>query len=425
MKRILKYKDWICESPSWSLTDPNRFRPEDDDDINRNIDDDDYDDDYDDMLKNYTSGPSKDVLEDIDYIKTMMIDMEEDGFNIEYDISGFDDEGLDGEVVKDIDIKCYVTGKNISGDRINGRLNQLKYELTDYEFNIVGIGVDGSFHRYKIPSDVYFKSFCIEITRRIIINEELSPELLKRSGEKLINIGQVSRGKEMLNHVSDKSDVYNLNLFLNDFDKDNKIESNLIFKNYDISISFEKINHLETDINQAIECWKEGDQVGPYFDTLCISVEFNFKAIEGPILKEIGSEYSGLFDNIKIPVVFNISKEYDTSKNTIDFEVLTFPDSFTLDRSNSIIPGLFSDRKSALKFRGLLIDLLDDSVFREILTRFIDVAGGESDDYSDIIHKIKNIRVNYLYNDSGFISSDDVLNCIDLITGKIENSPWC
>jgi hypothetical protein len=423
MKRILKYKDWLCESPSWSLTDPNRFRQEDDDDdINRNIDDDDYNDD--DMLKNYTSGPSKDVLEDIDYIKTMMIYMEEDGFNIEYDISGFDDDGLDGEVVKDIDIKCYVTGKNISGDRINGRLNQLKYELTDYEFNIVGISVDGSFHRYKMPSDVYFKSFCIEIKRRIIIKEELSPELLKRSGEKLIKIGQSSRGKKIMSHVSNKSDVYNLNLFLNNYDVDNKIESNLIFKNYNISISFEKINHLETDINQAIECWKEGDQVGPYFDVLCITVEFNFKAIEGPILREIGSEYSGLFDNIKIPVVFNISKEYDLSKNTIDFEVLTFGDGFSLDDSNSIIPGLFSDRKSALKFRVLLAGLLNDTTFREILTRFIDVAGGESEDYSDIIRKIKNIRVNYLYNDSGFISNDDVLSCINLITGEIDHSPW-
>lgn len=405
--KILNYKDWLFESPRWV----------DDEDIE---DYEGYDDE--DEIHNYKL--PKDVEEDLEHIKLIMVDMEEEGYEIKYETQGFDDEGFGGETIRDIKINCYVNGV-ISGDRINGRINQLRDELPDYEFGLIAISVDNVTYRYRVLDvDVNYRTFGIEITRRIIINEELSPELLKRSGEKLINIGQVSRGKEMLNHVSDKSHVYNLNLFLNDFDKDNKIESNLIFKNYDISISFEKISNLEMDINQAIECWKEGDQVGPYFDTLCISVEFNFKAIEGPILKEIGSEYSGLFNNIKIPVVFNISKKYDLSKSTIDFEVITFPDSFTLDGSNSIIPGLFSDRKSALKFRGQLIGLLDDSVFREILTRFIDVAGGESDDYSDIIHKIKNIRVNYLYNDSGFISSDDVLNCIDLITGKIENSPW-
>lgn len=383
----------------------------------------DFDEDEDDGVYK----PSTEVQEDIDYIKTLLADIE-DNIELSYEIDGSNYEGFPGDEGEEV--RILVTSKDnlsISGNVIYGKYLNMCDSLPDYEIYLVGKSISGNVLRSSEVKGNEISQFLFDIKRTLYIKEELSPELLRNAGKKLMDYGHFKRGQEMINHAIKSSNPISLdmNYFLGDTeDNTDDIKlTNCVFDRFDLGISFEKIEHLESDINDAIESWKNGSL--KYNGILCITTPLYFNVDQDIIKKEFGSEYmlrgiNGSFNLVDI--VFDISKKYDENNDTIDFKVSYIPNCWDVVDCHV---GLPSDRKSAVNFKKIITDkIFKDKSFREILNRFISAAGS-GDEYSDILKNINNLRVNYLYSDSGDIYTDNTkINSLNLLTGEVTESEY-
>lgn len=377
----------------------------------------DFDEDEDSVYK-----PSTEVQEDIDYIKTLLADIE-DNIELNYEIDGSNYEGFPGDEGEEV--RILVTSEDnlsISGNIIYGKYLNMCDSLPDYEIYLVGKSTSGNVLRSLEVKGNEISQFLFDIKRTLYIKEELSPELLRNTGKKLMDYGHFKRGQEMINHSIKSSNTISLdiNYFYND---ESIILKNCVFDRFELRISFKKIDHLETDINDAIESWKSGGL--EYNGVLCITTSLYFNIDQDIIKKEFGSEYTLPTSNGSpnpIDLVFDISNKYDENNDTIDFKISYLPNSWDVTDCHI---GLPSDRKSAVNFKKIITDkIFKDRSFREILSRFIS-ASGSGDEYTNILKDINNIKVNYLYNDSGDINGgSEVIKSLNLLTGEITDSDW-
>jgi hypothetical protein len=265
-----------------------------------------------------------------------------------------------------------------------------------------------------------------------LFKEELSPELLNRAGEKLAIMGHDDRAQKLHMKANELSgdNFFNIKLFTG---VENLEMKNSKFTQYEISIcGFERVDDLEGDVNTWIDYYKENPH-----NNLTIEVMFDFRndlddrnvKIESDELLEY-EIWENLHDQTYFTITFYISDIYDVNKPTLDYEItIDSVDIYLYNRktkqgkSINGNGGIFTDRESALKFKKKIIEekLLNDRKFRDILTRFIDAAGGEGEDYERFLKMVKNIRTNALYNNDGYIPNDISIN---LNTGQESKNQW-
>ena len=259
-------------------------------------------------------------------------------------------------------------------------------------------------------------------------NEELLPSTYRNAARKLKQLNKTSRAISMSNYIDSKEfGSYNIvfantNMIINKpFTIFTDPEIIGIYYGYDKSSAINNINigYCDYDANDVVKEWKNGST------ELCIIIEFGFRSIESKsdihshLLKPCTRENKyvnkvptfslkvSLFSNNGIslddynnpeewdydegpPEIYDIYKYY-REYNNCDIELIRPNDSNFF--------GIFSDRKSALSFKRTLPSLIEKSKVIENLMELLSIVNADAEDIEITISKIKNIKINALYDD--------------------------
>jgi hypothetical protein len=270
-------------------------------------------------------------------------------------------------------------------------------------------------------------------------NEELSPGKYRRAGQSLGYYGQIKRSSELIDYADElEFGLYNM-ITSEGLDRTQK-SFNLVFtkpcltaiylgNKYDESknVLNKKNDYSDKIINSLVKNWISGT------DTLSIIFEFGFQPTKKTILDK---ENQYLEKLLKFPkrsdgtstiansfpcfsLYLELSEWYDgleewdsESKWQAEQEghefVPTSVDTFfrwTHNREVRLIKPnfrnftIFSDRKSATKFKNWLLTEFDEQIIGTIM-EILGIVGGQSKDIEDIKNKFKNLKIHGLYNET-------------------------
>lgn len=260
----------------------------------------------------------------------------------------------------------------------------------------------------------YLKSF----------NEELKPESYIRAGRKLQDLGKISRGIKLTDYGTEKlHGHYNVHL-------GNLNSSTRIFTGEFTQLRCQFYygtphwNGPQTNVNSTLiktldeedllRNWTEGRE------TLSFTLEFDMLPTATTVVNlkkadraDKASSRKPLFcmivslsywqDGLREWNYLEDANEYvypgdeqymgvtDLYKNTREVRIELNP----LMTKGDV--GVFADRKSALKFKKKLPDLINP--MRSQIMDILSTVGGSTDDLENILEKIYSISINYIYQD--------------------------
>lgn len=268
----------------------------------------------------------------------------------------------------------------------------------------------------------YLKSF----------NEELNPESYIRAGNKLQALGKTTRGTKLADYGTELlHGHYNVHI-----STVNNTGSLFTGKFTNIKCKFHygtpHWNGPQTNVNSTlIKTMDEEDLVNNWSagrERLSFTLDFDMEPTAATVIAMKGSSYAAnnsrkhLFcmvvdlsyweDGLEEWNYLEDSGEYlkkgdeeymDISsvyKNTKTVRITLNP------LASKDICGIFADRKSALKFKKQLPELVGSK--KPQIMSILSTVGGTTDDLEDILERIYTVSINYLYQDEISKSSNSV-----------------
>lgn len=268
-------------------------------------------------------------------------------------------------------------------------------------------------------------------------NERLSPEIYKRAGIKLKELGKTTKGSELINYYDNMvSGFYNV-VRVN---KNNSFKQTLEVTRPSSKFIFGK-PHLKYDnAEDLVHNWIIGSGTA-----LGFTIQLDFilkdsstllsfdKYLQDPIYFyfELNSWLEGKEEYI---YEFNREDDLDIYDFYKDSDISGFYSSgydgfdISLKRPIYFVPGgtnhdnrpnlntytLFDDRKSAFNIKKVLKDLIIGKYINEIMDIF-NIIGADSEDIEKIEKSINDIRLNKIYIDSSLLSGDTIKNAVNNI----------
>jgi len=252
-------------------------------------------------------------------------------------------------------------------------------------------------------------------------NEELSPKTYRDAASGLANFNKQDRANTLLNYA-DKLEFgyYNITLSSNNIncidDCYNFASRKLVFTEPVITNIYYGTNNYK-DEEELVNNWYQG-----FADRLSLIIEFGFRLslIEGNYMSDgMSSNKTTFKSNSNYKMYNDINNKMNMKRDDIyPIFALTISlasgivngnnlDALKLYQKNKLLNlyltkpyfkffGIFSDRISALSFRKKLPSLINDDV-KERIMDILNIVGGSSKDYENILESINNIRVNGLY----------------------------
>ena len=259
-------------------------------------------------------------------------------------------------------------------------------------------------------------------------DEELDPDKYVRVGNKLKNLGKKDRGIKLIDYGSEKKwGLYNI-LYAGGTYRHGVVTNLRCYFHFGIphwvdlngdqaftAQSKSQMKIVESE-EQLLMDWSNGDS------ELGFTLDFRFDPTEGTIKAD-----SGTFDRDDIPlddpglplfsIVVRLSdwtdglSEYNTDHFGMTNEpgdedycdvIEMYEGTKTIDISistnfNYTHNGIFADRKSALKFKRLLPNFVNEH--KSKIMDLLSVLNSDSDTLEKIIESINGIGINYFYHD--------------------------
>jgi len=257
-------------------------------------------------------------------------------------------------------------------------------------------------------------------------NEELKPEVYRRAGRILTRMNKVSRGAPLVDYGDEKEfGFYNIH-FAN---SSTLIGSSLQFTNPKVNFYFQPFNVTgrdsvveikNLDEESLVQSWLKGDI------NLAVTFQFSFQASQS-VKNKINNSSLNTWGSCPIfAIQLNMCDfdegldEWNTNQETGEI----FPEDERLDmyhyfdntsiaelslkRPTGHFFGIFSDRKSALKFKKELPNLIEPHM--EKVMDVLSIVGGDSADIERVKKSFNKIRVNSLYEDEKLINTSGLSN---------------
>ena len=248
--------------------------------------------------------------------------------------------------------------------------------------------------------------------------EKLDTDTYKSAGKKLKHIGKYERGQKLIDHADKKTHgVFN---FWVVFRADLGSSYSSFVYNSDDKMSKsaqEKIQELEFSnpscklelygdnktVESLIQSWSEGKC------ELGFNLQFSFSPMLSAQNAHSSTKYHGLNKSDKRVNLFEIAFTIAAPVSQQE-EDLTVFDKYERNSWNTInlVPpsfssnhfyGIFSDRKSAFKFKnGFYKKLMEEKYYDQIYDIF-SALGADVKDFERFIYGAKNLRTNFLYDD--------------------------
>lgn len=236
--------------------------------------------------------------------------------------------------------------------------------------------------------------------------EELKTSVYRAAGNKLKSIGKEERGKKLIDYSSEKewgfyslwsamdSDLPTINLFTKPTAEFTLIDDGIF------------TNNSEMSIEDMLDYWGTGSR------ELYFTITFKFLATQevykydGNILPLFAFKvrladlpYEEEQDDCTIQQMYNNNKYLSVNivKPEIGTHIIMSNFSNNYDKKYKF-NGIFSDRKSALKFKKELPNIITDEIRDKIFSIF-SLIGAKSDDITQCMDSILNPSINYLYTD--------------------------
>jgi len=246
-------------------------------------------------------------------------------------------------------------------------------------------------------------------------NEELKPQIYKNAGKWLKHYGKEKRGNSLIDYGHEKDHgFYNVHI---QSIKDSRVVSGKVTNpicNFYYGMPYldgpqNNVNSKLVDLNlteeDLVNEWKKGSK------TLSFTLEFKFLASEelkssvaGDIKNAIKWDNFHLFSlNIELSNClggldeFNYESDEDCD-DVVDLYHKTKSINININRvMHKYIYGIFSDRKSAIKFKRNLISLI--TPHKKKIMDLLLIIGGGSEEIEEIFESFNKIRTNSLYQD--------------------------
>jgi hypothetical protein len=267
--------------------------------------------------------------------------------------------------------------------------------------------------------------------------EELKPSTYRSAAHKLDNWNKSKKADVLFDWADEREyGIFNMHI---------ANEAALIFRNVKFTLPALVGVYYGSDINKNLIDIKDSSDLAESLvqkwmsgsENLSISLEFGLKPTKETLklkdfkfptqhtFKEHGvSRYLGnIFPTFTIKLLMS---EWGDGINTwfqddvdesFDGSLYSFYETSSLEEVNICRPftdhyfGIFSDRKSAIKFKKYFLEILDDNAKVDIKEKIMDIlsiVGGDSNKIDHIMNKLKNIRIQGLYDDE--ISYTSALN---------------
>lgn len=230
--------------------------------------------------------------------------------------------------------------------------------------------------------------------------EELKPETYRSAGRKLKNItGKRERGERLIDYGDEvEYGFYNISYGVVD-DSISKRK----FTKPSVSFDIIKDSYGESDTEGIIDYWSYGGRELVFYLTFSFVGEQDIYSLGGKsvplfsfaVLIADSVDEDDLENDDKS--IFELYKENKRLNISIINPILDFSDKTYNGIRYYKYNGIFSDRKSALKFKKELPNLINDEIHGKIQEIF-SFLGAETDDVVNCINGILNPSINYLYN---------------------------
>jgi len=257
-------------------------------------------------------------------------------------------------------------------------------------------------------------------------NEELDPEKYIRAGRRLSNLGKVSRGSKLIDYGLEKGlGFYNVHIghISNDsWSLYTGKTANLECKFYYGTPYWSGRQNMESsslirthDEEDLLRNWKEGGE------SLSFTLDFTMQLSEETRLNLINRGSFSKDSPTRIPLfalnvvlsdwsdgieAYNYLEDSDEYLNPGDenYHGISMMYRNTKHVSLTLMTlftknyyGIFADRKSAVKFKKELPRLVE--THKSQIMDILSLVSGSTDDLEDILSRIYNLSVNYLYQD--------------------------
>lgn len=239
--------------------------------------------------------------------------------------------------------------------------------------------------------------------------EELKPETYRSAGRKLNQIGKKDRGNELIDYGNEKEYGFYSMWYAPEGDP---------ISDYNFTkphASFEMIpDIIEQDKlspEDMINRWQGGN------GNLKFTITFSFKATEKVSYYNTAGKTFPLF-SFEVIIANYIKEEEEDEENTyklynnkktLEINVVRPALSVYSEKARKYYRynGIFSDRKSALKFKKELPNLITDEI-QEKIQEIFSLVGAETDDVINCMEGIMNPSINYLYSTRDKMNSKPV-----------------
>ena len=266
-------------------------------------------------------------------------------------------------------------------------------------------------------------------------NEELKPDTYRKAGNRLNYYNKTKRATALLDYADEQEfgiyDIFMANSSVlvgthggNTFTKPTLIAiyAGKLSSERDL-INFRNRDKRDQILTSLVQDWKNGDQA------LSLTFEFGFK----PTMETITKTGLSHFKNPQRPAaetvryigcvpVFSIELEFSewyegieewdaeskwemehrgeefTPSDIYQFFEGTRSFELTLKKPHSDYFGIFSNRRSAHKFKSWLLSILDNEIKDNILD-LMSIVSGQGEDINLIMNKFKNISIHGLYDE--------------------------
>lgn len=257
-------------------------------------------------------------------------------------------------------------------------------------------------------------------------NEELKPEVYRRAGRILTRMNKVSRGAPLVDYGDEKEfGFYNMH-FAN---SSTLIGNSLQFTNPNVNFHFQPFNKIgrdslveikDYDEESLVQGWLRGDV------NLAVTFEFSFQASQLVKNKFKHDALNAWGGTPMFAIQLNMCDfdggldEWNTDQDTGEMfpeeqrtDMYNYFDNTSiaelqLKRPTGHFFGIFSDRKSALKFKKELPKLIEPHM--EKIMDILSIVGGDVEDLERIKKSFNKIRINSLYEDEKLTNTSGLSN---------------
>jgi hypothetical protein len=251
-------------------------------------------------------------------------------------------------------------------------------------------------------------------------NEELKPQTYKNAGKWLKHYGKEKRGNSLIDYGHEKDHGF-YNVHIQSIKDSGRIVSGKVTNpicNFYYGMPYfdgpqnnvdSKLVDLDLTEEDLVNEWKKGSK------TLSFTLEFKFLASE-ELKSSVSSEYIKsvikwenfhIFSlNIELSSysdgLSEFNREYEEDCDVVDLYHKTKSIDININKElHKYIYGIFSDRKSAIKFKRNLISLI--TPHKQKIMKLLLILGGGSDEIEEIFESFNKIRTNSLYQDEDTI----------------------